>query len=97
VTANTQENGRVPDAEEFRSWLIEVLDVLGIAAFRLASESGAAANSVSKFVGRDQLDIRMNTAKRLVEGSRKLAISMGKTLPPLPGGEDVAFEEGATE
>ena len=79
-----QEHIQLPNAEQFRCWVKEVLAILGIRAHRLGEISGVGKNSARKFVTGEQYDLRLNTARMLVSGARQIAKDDGKALPPLP-------------
>ena len=97
MTDFEHEDGVIPGSEEFRTWLVEVMKLLGVSAHRLAIESEAPANSVKKFVGRVQNSCNLDTARALEIGSRKLAAKAGKTLPPLRGVEEASDEAGEAD
>lgn len=74
----------LPDAQSFRGWLLQVMDILGVSPHRLSDVSGASKNAVRKFVSGDQADLRMNTASLIVHGAGLIASEQGKSLPAMP-------------
>jgi hypothetical protein len=81
-----QPDVRLPNAEQFRDWIVDVLCVLKVKAHRLGEVSGIGPNSARKFVTGEQYDVRLNTAHMLVAGAQKLAEEAGTELPPIPSG-----------
>lgn len=76
----------IPDAEQFRKWLQEALQVLDVTAHRLGELSGANKNAARKFLSRENADMRLATASKLVKGAKVMAAQNGVSLPDLPRG-----------
>ena len=74
----------LPDAEEFRKWLVEACGKLGVRPSRLASDSGSPVNSVGIFIKGEERELHLSTAHKLHKHAVFLSQKRGVDLPHLP-------------
>ncbi len=87
----------VPDADQFREWLIKVSEILQVRPARLATDSGSPVNSVGKFIKGNQRELHLTTAHNLHSHVMKLSRARGVAVPRLQVEVGCAARSGACD
>lgn len=73
----------MPNAEQFRRWLEQVLELLQMRASPFATNAGVPVNAARKFLKGDQRDLRMDTASLLFKYAHEEAKARNVVLPQM--------------
>lgn len=70
----------LPSSDEFRKWIDQASDQLGISRWHLSQLAGLPNNAMNKFMSGVQKDMNLTTARKIVDAALLLAVRDGVSI-----------------